>query len=177
MAKTEDIEELKEELRKLRPQARLKKLKELEEQRKKDITKIEDLIKDSEKDLRTEEVAEEITPEQTEVNIGRLFEEETGHLEHTVREEAPEPEREEQGYVSFRQAYSDYSTLKDITYASMMGQLTPAQIDTVDKIGERLDRSKYISASQEAANLLVASRSALYKIRKYAGVEDERRGY
>ena len=177
MPTTEDIEELKRELRKLRPTARLKKLKELEEKRKAEITEIEELIKDSEKDLRTEEVAEEITPEQEEVNIGRLFEEEAEHLERTVRKEAPETEEERPGYMPFKQAYSDYTALQEIRYASMEGPLTSEQMDKVDKIGERLDRSKYVSASREVANILVASRAALYKIKKYAGLDDERRSF
>lgn len=171
MPESEDIKELRKELGKLKPRDRLKKLKKLGEKRKMQIGEIEELIKDSEKDLKTEEVAEEITPEQTEINITRLFEEETGQLESTVREEAPETERVEQGYMFLKQAYSDYSRLQDIAYASMMGPLTSAQADTVDRIGERLDRTKYQSASQEAVNILVASRAALYKIRKYAGLE------
>ena len=171
MPENEDIKELKRELRKLKPGDRLKKLKKLGEKRKTEIDEIEDLIKDSEKDLKTDEVAEEITPEQTEINITRLFEEDTGQLESTVRKEAPETEREEQGYISIKRAYSDYSRLQDITYASMMGSLTSVQADAVDRIGERLDRSKYQSASKEAVNILVASKAALYKIRKYAGLE------
>lgn len=171
MPENEDIKELKRELRKLKPGDRLKKLKKLGEKRKTEIDEIEDLIKDSEKDLKTDEVAEEIAPEQTEINITRLFEEETGQLESTVRKEAPETEKEEQGYISIKQAYSDYSRLQDITYASMMGPLTSVQADAVDRIGERLDRSKYQSASKEAVNILVASKAALYKIRKYAGLE------
>ncbi|MBW2976954.1 hypothetical protein KY347_05915 [Candidatus Woesearchaeota archaeon] len=171
MPENEDIEELKKELRKLRPEERLKKLKNLEDKRKAEIVDIEKLIKDSEKELKTEEFAEEVTPPQDEVNIARLFEEELAELESTVKKEAPEPEEENQRYVSFKQAYSDYSELQGIAYASMMGPLTPAQMDAVDVIGERLDRSKYVSASNEVANLLVASRAALYKIRKYAGLE------
>ena len=171
MTGSEDIKELKKELRKLKPQARLKKLKELEEKTKAEIINIEYLIKDSEKELKTEEVAEEIVPDQIEVNIGRLFEE-GEQLERTVKKEAPEtPESEGRGYVSFQQAYSDYSRLQDITYASMMGPLTSTQMDTVDKIGERLDRTKYQSASKEAVDILVASRAVLYKIKKYAGLE------
>ena len=50
----EDIKELK----KLRPTDRIKKLKELGKKRKGEITEIEDLIKDSEKELKTDEVAE-----------------------------------------------------------------------------------------------------------------------
>jgi len=172
MPENEDIKELKKELRKLKPRDRLKKLKEIEGKRKTEIGEIEGLIKDSEKDLKTDEVAEEIAPEQTEVNIGSLFEE-GDQLERTVRKEAPETEKEDKRYISFQQAYSDYSKLQDITYASMMGPLTPAQMDAVDSIGEKLDRTKYQSASQEIANILVASRAALYKIKKYAGTEGE----
>jgi len=171
MADNEETKELKKELKKLKPKDRIKKLKELEEKRKEEITEIEDLIKDSEKELKTESVAEKITPEQTEVDIGRLFEEDAEQLERTVKKEAPETEKEERGYMSFQQAYGVYSKLQDITYASMMGTLTPAQMDSVDQIGERLDRSKYHTQSAEVANILVASRAALYKIKKYAGWE------
>lgn len=171
MPESEDIRELKKELKKLRPKDKLKRLKELEVKRKSEIINIEELIKDSEKELKTETVAEEITPEQTEINIARLFEEESAQLERTVKKEAPETEKEGLGYISFKQAYNDYSTLQDIGYSSMAGSLTSGQMDTVDRIGERLDRTKYVSASKETANLLVASRSVLYKIKKYAGLE------
>jgi|TARA_Y100000310_G_C20701315_1_gene830206 hypothetical protein len=171
MPENKDIEELKKELSKLQPKARLKRLKELEEKRKSEIVDIDGLIKDSEKELKTDEVAEEIAPQQDEINIGRLFEEESGQLEGTVRKEAPETESDNHDYMSFKQVYSDYSRLQDIAYSSMMGNLTPSQADAVDRIGERLDRTKYQSASKEVANILVASKAALYKIKKYAGLE------
>jgi len=176
MPESDDIKELKKELRKLKPKDKLKRLKELEEKRKAEMVDIDELIKDSEKELKTEKVAEEITPEQTEINITKLFEEESGHLESTVKKEAPDTEKEDQKYVSFKQAYSDYSRLQDITYASMMGSLTPAQEDAVDRIGERLDRTKYQNVGQETANIIVASKATLYKIKKYAGL-DERKTY
>tara|TARA_Y100000310_G_C20662957_1_gene805799 strand:+ start:1228 stop:1743 length:516 start_codon:yes stop_codon:yes gene_type:complete len=171
MADKEDIEELKRELKKLRPRDKLKRLKELEGKRKTEIDEIEDLIKDSEKELKTEEVAEEITPDQPDVDITKLFEEESERLESTVKKEAPDAEKDEMGYVPFKQVYNDYSQLQDITDASMMGPLTPTQMETVDNIGERLDNTKYQSASKEIANILVASKAALYKIKKYAGLE------
>ncbi|MFH0867751.1 MAG: hypothetical protein V1831_00395 [Candidatus Woesearchaeota archaeon] len=171
MPEKEDIEELKKELKKLRPRDRLKRLKELGEKRKTEMTDIEELIKDSEKDLKTEEVAEEITPEQEEVDIGRLFQEESEQLERTVKKDAPETETENLGYQVFKRVYNDYATLQEIAYAGMEGSLTSEQMDKVDKIGERLDRTKYQSAGQEVANMLVASRSTLYKIKKYAGLE------
>ena len=170
MLENEDIEELKKELKKLRPRDKVKKLKELEEKRKTEITEIEDLIKDSEKELKTEKVAEEIAPRPLEINIGRLFEEEAGRLERTAKEGAPRA-AESRGYIPFKQLYSDYAQLQSMVYTSMTGPLTQTQLEFVDRIGERLDRTKYQSASSEAANILVASRSALYKIRKYAGIE------
>ncbi len=165
----EDIEELKKELKKLTPRDKVKKLKELEEKRKTEITEIGDLIKDSEKELRTEKVAEEIAPKPLEINIGRLFEGEAGRLERTAKE-GPRA-AESRNYIPFKQLYSDYAQLQSMVYTSMTGSLTQTQFEAVDRIGERLDRSKYVSASKEVANLLVASRSALYKIRKYAGLE------
>ena len=45
------------------------------------------------------------------------------------------------------------------------------QREAVDEIGERLNRTKYEPSSREVANMLVASRAVLYKIRKYAGIE------
>ena len=171
MPESEDIKELKKELRKLKPETRLKKLKELEEKRKAEITDIEVLIKDSEKDIKAEAVAEEITPEQTEVNIGKLFEDDAEKLEKTVKKESPESEKDDQKYISFKQAYNDYTALQGITDASMSGSLTPAQMESVNKIEDRLESTKYQSASQEVTNLLVASRSVLYNIRKYADLE------
>ena len=170
MAENKEIKELKKELRKLKPQDRIKKLKQLEEKRKEEITEIEGLIKDFEKEMKTETVAGEIAPEARDVNIAHLFEEERGELESTVKKEAPKEDKSP-AYVSIKQLYGDYTSLKDIQYASMTGSLTPSHLETMDRIGERLDRTKYQSASQEVANILVASKATLYKIKKYAGLE------
>ena len=170
MAKNEDMKELEKELRKLKPQDRIKKLKQLEGKRKEEITKIEDLIKDFEKEMKTDSVAEQIKPETRDVNIAHLFEEEKAGLESAAKKEAPRDDKNS-GYIPIKQLYGDYTALKDIQYASMTGSLTPSHLEKMDLIGERLDRTKYHSASQDAANILVASRATLYKIRKYAGLE------
>ena len=102
--------------------------------------------------------------------------EEAEQLERTVKKEAPE-EEEDQKYVSFKQVYNDYAALQDIAYASMEGELTSNQMEVVDQIGERLDRTKYQTPSEEVANLLVASKSVLHKIKKYGGVDDSKKGY
>ena len=87
MAENKEIKELKKELRKLKPQDRIKRLKDLEEKRKEEITEIEDLIKDFEKEMKTDLVAEEISPEARNVNIANLFEEESRELEFTVKKD------------------------------------------------------------------------------------------
>ena len=160
----------KDELKKLSPTQRLKKLKELEEERKQEASEIGTLIKESMKEIKTEEVATEITPEPRDVDIGMLFGAEETQLERTVKQEVVD-EEDLLKYVGTKQAYETYKQLQAISYASMMGTLNENQMEVVDKIGEKLDRAKYVSASEEAANILVASRATLHKIRRYAGLD------
>ena len=149
-------------------------MKQLEEDRKKEIDEIDNLIKDSQRELRTEKVAEEVSPEQEEVDISRLFRPEEKELERTVREEAPAEEEEgEARYLSLQQAVEDYEELRSLGYDSIGGDLSGNQMEAIDQIGERLDRAKYVSASKEVANLVVASRATLHKIKKYAGLDRE----
>jgi len=163
MANKKDIKKIK---KRIKPKARLKKS---EEKRKLETTQIEYLIKDSETELKTP-TKEDIAPEQQE-NIGKIVEVESEQLEKTVREDSPVEDIKAPGYAAFKQAYGDYSSLKDISYASMMGPLTPTQMNQMDQIGERLDNTKYQSASEEIADILVASRSTLHKIKKYASLD------
>ena len=53
----------------------------------------------------------------------------------------------------------------------MEGELTDEHKEAIDAIGERLDRTRYVSSSNEIANILVASRATLHKIKKYAGLD------
>jgi len=166
----------KKELNKLPLRERIRRLKQLEEDRKKEIDEIDGLIKDSQRDLRSEEVAEEVSPEAEEVDISKLFRADEEELERTAREGAPAVEEEEGGearYLSLQQAVEDYEELRGLGYASMEGGLSENQMEAIDQIGERVDKAKYTSASREVANLVVASRAALHKIKKYAGLDNE----
>lgn len=172
MPNEKELKELKSELKKLKPEDRIRRLKELEEKTKKDIVAIEDLIKDSEKELKSDSFAASITPRHEDVDIGRLFEEEQDKLEGTINKNSKIKDSGiSTGYLSLQQAYSDYSQLRDIAYASMSGLLTSSHVEVLDRIGERLDTSKYKTASAEVANILVASRAVLYKVKKYAGLD------
>lgn len=167
----------KEELNKLPLRERIQKLKELDEKRKKESKEIDSMLKDSEKELKTEEVAEDVGPELEEVDISKLFQQDEEDLERTVREEAPTTAEissdDELSYLSLQGAVNDYEELKGLSYASLEGGLSEDQIETVDKIGERLDQTKYMSSAKEVSNILDASRATLYKIKKYAGLDKE----
>lgn len=143
----------------------------MEEQRKKEVGEIEVLIKQSAQELSIEKIAEENAPPQAAVDITRLFEHGGGQLEMAVRKETDGGMQQLHGYESFVQAYEDYSHLKKVMAYAVSGSLNEDLVRAVDKIGERLQRFKYESASEEAVNLVVASRAALHKIRRYAGLE------
>lgn len=158
------------DLAKLSPQERIKKLRDLEEERKKEVHEIERLIKESMQELRTEKLATEITPEQRPVDISRLFESNGDKLERTVNNEKSARSIGKGDYQVLAQAYQDYSSLKKMMGYAIEGSLTEEHLKAVDRIGERLDRTRYESASEEIANILVASKTTLHKIRKYAGM-------
>lgn len=165
----------KKELSKLPLRERIKRLKELEEDRKKEIDEIDDLIKNTQKEIRNEKVADQVSPETEDVDISKLFGREDDELEKRAKEaETTETPKEESKvkYLTFDQALEDYEELAYLSSTSQSYDLNEKQMQALDNIGERLDRAKYTVASKEVANLVVASRSTLYKIRKYAGLED-----
>jgi hypothetical protein len=167
----ENIDEIKDQIKKLSPSQKLKRLKELKNKRKTEIEEIGFLIEDSEKEIKTNQVAEDIIPRANDIDITRLFEEDSTLLEREFNKTIIEHGNMAHDYNTLTRVYNDYSKLQDIAYASMIGSLTPNLLTTVDQIGERLDKTKYQSAGHEIANILVASRAAIHKIRKYAGTE------
>ena len=158
------------DLAKLSPEERIKKLRQLEEERKKDVHEIGRLIKESMQELRTDRLATEITPEQKPVDITRLFESNGDQLEKSVNDANAVNLAGKGDYQILSQAYQDYSSLKKMMGYAIEGSLTEEHLKAVDRIGERIDRTKYESASEEIANILVASKTTLHKIRKYAGM-------
>ena len=160
----------RKELQKLNPRDRIKKLMELEEQRKKDVLEIEELIKQSAQELKINKIADDNAPPQAAIDISRLFHEEGNALEMNIRKETAEVQSSQQ-YQSLSQTYDDYKKLRQFMGYAMEGPLAAETIEAVDKIGERLQRFKYESASEEAVNLFVASRAVLHKIKRYMGLD------
>lgn len=156
----------KEELSRLSPENRIKKLRLMEEERKKEVDEIERLIKNSMQELKTDKLAEEITPEQRAVDISRLFEiSGEQRLERTAREEASPATlmRGTRGYQAIAQTYEAYSRLK-----AMGSNLTDEQISD---IRDRLNTAeRYMTDAEKATSKLDASRAVLYKLKKETGL-------
>jgi len=161
----------KAEFAKLSPQERIKKLKELEQERKNDASEIGQLIKQSMQELRTDKLAEEITPERKAVDISRLFEKEKGsNLEKTAGQASNSPAG---NYQTVTQVYRAYSQLREF-YGIVAGgsSLTREQLNSIGQIGERLNAvEKYMTESERTASKLNASKAVLYKLKKETGLE------
>ncbi|MBI4452815.1 hypothetical protein HY637_05265 [Candidatus Woesearchaeota archaeon] len=164
----------KSELSRLSPEERIRKLRQLEDERKKEVDEIGKLIKDSMQELKTGKLAEDIAPASKTVDISRLFETAGGEkLERTAKQEASSAAKGTKSYQTFVQTYQDYSKLKNFYgIVSTGGNLTEEQIAAIGQIGERIGRAeKYMTESERTASKLDASRFVLYKLKKETGVD------
>lgn len=154
----------KAELEKLTPAERIKRLKKIEEANKKEIEEAEKLIRQTEAEISRENIAESVKiPETKPIDIESLFREEPT-LEATVREEAPAAEeaKEESQLYQLAQAYEEVKGM----YRSAE-PLNEEQLEWIDRLGERVEKMKYKTTSDQVANLAVATRRLVEKIRKY----------
>ena len=163
----------KKELSKLSPEQRIRKLKLMEEDRKKEVNEIERMIKESIQELKIDKLAEEVAPEQKPVDISRLFETSgEAALERTARKEAKaDSMKNTRGYQAITQIYQDYSQLKEFYGMVSMGSgLTKEQISAIGQIGERISTvERYMTESEKSVSKLDASRMVLYKLKKETG--------
>jgi len=154
----------KEELKKLPLAERIKKLKELEEDNKKEIEEAEKLIKETEDEIGRESITEGVAvPETKQIDIESLFGREKG-LEATVREEAQSSEGGAAQNTLYQLAQG-YEEAKDMLYSGE--SLTSKQLEWIDQLGERVEKARYETTTADVANLVVATRSVLHKLRKY----------
>ncbi|MDA1196959.1 MAG: hypothetical protein O2779_03285 [Nanoarchaeota archaeon] len=143
----------RDELSKLTPRERIKRLKELQEQRKQDIAEAEKLIESSEDQAEGDELADRIAvPEPRIVDISSLF--------------SPEDEV--------------IATKEDVTadnveyfvqeaYAAALGARESGQelnAEAVKDLGSKLQSVKYMHPSDEIAKRAVAALGIFYEIRK-----------
>lgn len=154
----------KKELIKLSPQERIKKLRLMEEDRKKEVNEIEILIKESMQELRTARIAEEITPEQRPVDISRLFEaEDKQRVERTAKREAPP--------TAFMKGARNYQANSQIEYDYSQKKSYEEQ-RTVGKIGERdTTAGRYMTEGEKSASILNPSKATLHKLKKETGLD------
>jgi len=156
----------KKELAKLSPEQRIKKLKEIEEQNKKEKEEIEKLITQSKSDAETELVESRIKlPETKPVNIDELFAAPASLLEQKAKEELS---AEEEKQIKYQVAES-YEALKEAAYGGEEERQN--LLEKVDQIGERLEKAKYVSISEETNRMVTASQSVIHKLRRFANLD------
>ena len=164
----------KKELTKLSPKERIKKLKLMEDERKKEVDEIEILIRQSMHELKTDMLAEDVAPEPKLVDISRLFEATGEHgLERTAREEAsPNSARGSRGYQAIVQTYEAYSQAMRLSSAvSMGGRLSEEEKRLMGNIIERVNTAeRYMTEGEKASSKLDATRAVLYKLKKETGL-------
>ncbi len=163
----------KKELNRLSPAERIKRLKLMEESKKKEVDEIEKLIKESMHELNIGKIADDIAPEQKPVDISKLFEADDAGLERTARKESNRGLNAAPGYQAIAQTYEAYSQLQKLDKSlSLYGNLSDDQLAQVGAIGEKLNRvEKYMTESEKAASKLDAGKAVLYKLKKETGLE------
>ncbi|TKJ17869.1 hypothetical protein CEE44_05100 [Candidatus Woesearchaeota archaeon B3_Woes] len=91
MVKKENVEDVKN----LSPEERIRRLKSIEEKNKQEIEQAQKLIKESEEEIKIEEKIQQVEiPDNKEVNVTNLFQQEES-LEETVEREKPQISEEE----------------------------------------------------------------------------------
>jgi hypothetical protein len=131
-----------DDIAKLSPQERIKKLKELEEKSKKEIEKAQKLIRESEQEIAIEEKVRQVRiPQDQEIDVTKLFRREEPNLEETVEKEKPKISEEE---LRQQQQY-----IKKLT---------------TDRIGERAEYiQRQISENGYINNQQMAEVAAMYQ--------------
>jgi len=94
-----------------------------------------------------------------------LFASPTSLLEQKAKEELSE---EEEQKIKYEIAES-YEALKSAAYGGEEDKQN--LLERVDQIGERLEKAKYVSISEETNRMVTASQSVIHKLRKFAGLD------
>ena len=149
----------KEELEKLTPAEKIKKLRKLEQESKKEIREAEDLIKKTEAAIEREKIAESVqVPETKQVDISELFAKPESALEQAAEEAKKDLTDDNVKYF----VQNAYEGVREALYSESSEEL----MNKVNAIGEKLDKVKYMGVNDEIANLAVAAKGMIYKLRK-----------
>ncbi|MBD3164095.1 hypothetical protein GF323_02770 [Candidatus Woesearchaeota archaeon] len=145
----------REELGRLRPEARLRRLRELQEEREEDTKEAEELIKRTQAELeRSNEVPDIEIPDIEPVDITKMFEQPES-LETTVQEESSSGEEQPSvKYVPETANPSEAYAADEHDWVSSDGRL-------------KVEDSLIYRSEAQKSDELTPSRSSVEKIRKY----------
>ncbi len=148
-----------DELRRLGPRERLRKLRDIEQKNKDEIEKAQKLMRESEVEIaRLDELSEIPVPEAREVDVRKLFApEEKKTLEHAVAEEAEQrgielPKQYESALEEAKQLVDTlsqaYGAIKEMVGEAYQGTLSQENAARLES---------YKEAAEKAAELLYAA--------------------
>ena len=150
----------KEELQKLKPEERIKKLRELQRKNVREFQEAKKLIAETEGQISREEIAERVkVPETREVDITKLFDEVPVNvsLAEIAREEVTQ---QNERYI----AEISYEVAKNALEAFYEGE--KIDLEAVDAVGEKLQKVKYTTSNEDIATLAIATLQVFYKLKK-----------
>ena len=150
----------KEELNKLKPEERIKKLRELQRKNVKEFQEAKRLIAETEGQISREEIAERVkVPESREVDITKLFDEVPVNvsLAEIAREEVTQ---QNERYIT----EISYEVAKNALEKFYEGE--KIDLGAVDAVGEKLQKVKYTTANEDIAVLAIATLQVFYKLKK-----------
>jgi len=150
----------KEELKKLSPEARIKKLKELEDKGKKELEETDKLIRESFEEIERREILDE--PPEEEEPARSIFEEES-QLEQQVIEEEPTEIQDGQQNIEYAiNLYTELTGMAEEMAAANDGYMNMNRAAEIyDKIKET---EKYQSQDQTAKNIAEGSRRLMREL-------------
>ena len=179
-------EDIAEKLKDLSPEAKIKKLKELQEKERSMIREAEDLILQEQQELERQTIIkkemERITlPEPKKVDIRKLFiGDEDDNLESKVKKEKPELTEEElqamrqyEMKMSQAPAQSIYQKVRDIQgVIEDKGYMNPSEMVELNSIGYALDykrkdidEGKYVPTSEIIEDFMGTAKSIIRYLR------------
>ena len=150
----------KDALKKLSPEARIKKLKEMDAERKKEGEESKKLLEQSIGELERDEAVKKIKlPEEKKVDIDALF---RSQLEETVRKEKP-PEGEPKNIQYMLQTYDDLKEMQNAYGANLTDEQKMALGQMYNRINQDEKNAEHYHSAPDEARAIASGAKKIIK--------------
>lgn len=156
-----------DEIRKLSPEERIKKIRELEEKRSKEKQGMEELLKESISTIKNEETIKNIkVPEQKKVNVSELFSnEEEESLEKKTHDARQDEKPEGVTYkIDFKEAENMYNEIRNMGDTNSWQEEEFREFYRVQSVVDAVDTRLL---KDDVAERINSTRNLIHTIRNY----------